>query len=100
MGVYESTLAYRYDEHDNPKQLGRLDDVSYRPRDMVAGPAGKIWVVSIPDYGMWGGVLSWYEPGTGKFGGRHRHIIENCSPISITHLDDVDLLAIGFSYYG
>ena len=69
MGVYESTLAYRYDEQDNPKQLGRLDDVSYRPRDMVAGPAGKVWVVSIPDYGMWGGVLSWYEPGTGRFGG-------------------------------
>lgn len=33
-------------------------------------------------------------------GGGHRHIIENCSPISITHLGDVDLLAIGFSYYG
>ena len=92
--------SYTYDDNDNPKQIGRLDDVSYRSRDMVAGPAGKVWVVSIPDYGMWGGVLSWYEPSTGTFGGAHRHIIEHASPISITHLADPDLLAIGFSKYG
>lgn len=93
-------LSHTYDENDNPKQLGRMDEVSYRARDMVAGPAGKVWTVSIPDYGMWGGVLSWYDPATGTFGGGHRHIIENCSPISITHLADQDLLAIGFSKYG
>ena len=99
-GVHGPNYSYTFDEHDNPRLLGRMDDVSYRARDMVAGPAGKVWTVAIPDYGMWGGVLSWYEPSTGTFGGQHRHIIENCSPISITHLADPDLLAIGFSMYG
>lgn len=96
----DDNLAYRYGDDDNPKELGRMDTISFRPRDMVAGPAGKVWVVSIPDYGMWGGVLSWYDPVTGKFGGKHRHIIQDCSPISIAHLKEPDLLAIGFSKYG
>jgi len=100
MGQGDENLAYTYGPDDNPRQLGRLDTISFRPRDMVAGPAGKVWVVSIPDYGMWGGVLSWYDPATGRFGGRHQHILENCSPISITHLAGPDLLAMGFSIYG
>lgn len=92
--------GYMYDESDNPRQIGRLGKVSYRPRDMVTGPAGKVWVASIPDYGMWGGTLTSYDPSTGSFGTEHRHIIENCSPISITHLKESDLLAIGLSMYG
>jgi len=99
-GTNGDNYSYRYDEHDNPRQLGRMDDVSYRARDMVAGPAGKVWTVAIPDYGMWGGVLSWYDPASGTFGGRHRHIIPDCSPISITHMQDRNLLAIGCSKYG
>jgi hypothetical protein len=99
-GTGGPNLSYAYGPDDNPKQIGRMDEVSFRPRDMVAGPAGKVWVTSIPDYGMWGGVLSWYDPATGRFGGGHRHIIENCSPIAITHLADRNLLALGFSIYG
>ena len=96
----DSNLAYRYGDDDNPKQLGRMGQVAYRPRDMVAGPAGKVWVVSIPDYGMWGGTLTSYDPATGAFGPEHRHVIDDCSPISITHLKEPDLLAMGFSMYG
>ncbi len=59
-GISGDNFSYAYGPDDNPKQLGRMDTVSYRPRDMVAGPAGKVWVVSIPDYGMWGGC----SPGT------------------------------------
>lgn len=99
-GTSGENLSYTYDENDNPRQLGRMDNASYRARDMVAGPAGKVWTVAIPDYGMWDGVLSWYDPKTRTFGGKHRKIIENCSPISITHLQEPDLLAIGFSKYG
>jgi hypothetical protein len=49
---------------------------------------------------MWGGVLSWYDPKRNTFGGGHRHIIEDCSPIAITHLQASDQLALGFSRYG
>jgi len=99
-GQYGDNLAYEYGPDDNPRQLGRIDAAAYRPRDMCAGPAGKVWIVSIPDYGMIGGTLSWYDPRTRKFGGAHRHIIPDCSPISITHLKKHNLLALGFSIYG
>jgi hypothetical protein len=93
-------LGFQFGPNDNPRQLGRMDDVAFRSRDMVAGPVGKVWVVSIPDYGMWGGTLSWYDPKTKRFGGAHRHLYPDCSPISITHMPEEDLLFMGFSIYG
>lgn len=93
-------LGFQFGPDDNPRQLGRMDNVAFRSRDMVAGPAGKIWVVSIPDYGMWGGTLSWYDPKANRFGGAHRHLYQDCSPISITHMREEDLLLMGFSIYG
>jgi hypothetical protein len=101
-GTYDPSgnLGFQFTPEDNPRQLGRMDSVAYRSRDMVAGPAGKVWVVSIPDYGMWGGTLSWYDPATRRFGGGHRHLYPDCSPISITYMPEEDLLFMGFSIYG
>lgn len=101
-GAYEASgnLGFQFGPDDNPRQLGRMDNVAFRSRDMAAGPAGKVWVVSIPDYGMWGGTLSWYDPVKNCFGGAHRHLFPECSPISITHMREEDLLFMGFSIYG
>jgi hypothetical protein len=93
-------MRFRFGPGDNPRQLGRMDLVAYRARDMIAGPAGKVWVASMPDYGMWGGTLSWYDPARDTFGGAHRHILPDCSPIAITHLPESDRLVIGFCIYG
>lgn len=84
---------------DNPKQLGRMDSIAYRPRDMCAGPGGKVWVASVPDYGMWGGTLSWYDPKTNRFGGAHRNIYQDCSPYVLTYIEALDRLLVGFSIY-
>lgn len=93
-------LKFQFTPQDNPRQLGRLDNVAFRPRDMVAGPAGKVWVASVPDYGMWGGTLSWYDPSAGVFGGAHRHLYPDCSPNSLSLMPEEDLLFMGFSIYG
>lgn len=96
----DGNLGFAFGPDDNPRQLGRLDAVAYRSRDMVAGPAGKVWVVSMPDYGMWGGTLSWYDPKAKRFGGAHRNIIPDCSPVSLAYLPGDDLLLLGFCIYG
>ena len=98
LSVYDPTRPYRFgkEEDANPRELGRMDDVAYRPRDMLCGPAGKVWVASIPDYGMWGGTLAWYDPASSKFGS-HRHIFRDCSPISLAPVPEKDLIAVGFS---
>lgn len=87
-------------EYSNPCILGRMDAVAFRPRDMVAGPAGKVWVVSVPDYGMWGGTLSWYDPRTDSFGGAHRDVIKDCSLIALTYLPETQRLIVGSCIYG
>ncbi len=98
LSVYDPSRPYRFgtDADANPRDLGRMDDVAYRPRAMVCGPAGKVWVASIPDYGMWGGTLAWYDPKTETFGS-HRHVFTDSSGYSLAWLEEDDLLLAGFS---
>jgi len=100
-GKYEDGLRLRFGSpDDNPRQLGRIDTVAYRPRDMLCGPAGKVWVASVPDYGMWGGTLSWYDPRTDRFGGQHRGIYQDCSAYTLTYIPESNRLVVGFSIDG
>ena len=101
LSVYDPAKPWRFgtDPDANPRELGRMDEVAYRPRAMVAGPAGKVWVASIPDYGMWGGTLAWYDPKTGEFGS-HRHVVRDCSGYAMTYLPEQDLLFVGFAVEG
>lgn len=98
LSVYDPTRPYRFgtDADANPRELGRMDEVAYRPRAMTCGPGGKVWVASIPDYGMWGGTLAWYDPATDTFGS-HRHIYPDCSGYATDYLAEEDLLLVGFS---
>lgn len=102
MGTFvpEPPCRFQFTGQDNPRQLGRMDTAAFRPRDMLAGPAGKVWVASLPDYGMFSGTLSWYDPHTDTFGGSHRQIWEDCSPCALTYLPEHELLAVGFTIYG
>lgn len=101
LSIYDPSKPYRFgtDADANPREVGRMDEVAYRPRAMVAGPAGKVWVASVPDYGMWGGTLASYDPETGKFES-HRHVIEDCSGFSMTYLAEDNLLLVGFAVQG
>ena len=114
LGMYDPTRPWQFGSEgaredanlrfgkpdDNPRQLGRIDSIAYRPRDMCAGPGGKVWVASVPDYGMWAGTLSWYDPKRDTFGGAHRNIYPDCSAYTMTYLPELDRLAVGFSIYG
>lgn len=68
ISVYDPGQPYRFgeDEGANPRDVGRIDELSYRPRATLAGPLGRIWTASLPDYGCWGGPLAWYDPQTGE----------------------------------
>ena len=81
---------------DNPRDLGRLDDVGYRPNALVATPDGRLWMGSGPDYGLRGGTLAWYNPKTGEKKS-HRAIVPDTSPASMLYLPELKQLLIGFS---
>ena len=101
LSIYDPAKPYRFgaDAEANPREVGRPDPVSYRPRGMVAGPAGKVWIASQPDYGTWGGTLSSYDPQTNTFVS-HRHIFQDCAGESLTYLAEDDLLLMGFCIEG
>ena len=68
ISVYDPRQPYRFgeDEEANPRDLGPIDELSYRPRATLAGPLGRVWTASLPDYGRWGGPLAWYDPRSGE----------------------------------
>ena len=84
---------------DNPRGLGRMDEISYRPRSTLAGPLGRIWVASLPDYGRWGGPLSCYDPAREKKTTYYR-IFGDGSCYTLAHLEKEKLLAVGTSIDG
>ncbi|MBT5873464.1 MAG: hypothetical protein HOH43_08605 [Candidatus Latescibacteria bacterium] len=101
LSVYDPAMPYQFgtEAGSNPRDLGRMDEVSYRPRSMVTGPLGRIWTAAVPDYGIWGGPLSWYEPATGTFG-TYRDIAGDASCWSLAWLEDRELMAVGTTIQG
>lgn len=101
LSVYDPARPYHFGdgEGDNPRDLGRMDDLSYRPRAMLTGPLGRVWTASLPDYGRWGGPLAWYDPATGD---RHAYpgLAGDGSCYTLAWLPEAGLLAVGTSIEG
>ncbi len=93
---YDPAQPYNFGSEpgSNPRDLGRIDDISYRPRSTLTGPLGRVWTASIPDYGRWGGPLSYYDPQTGEKKAYYR-ICGDASCYTLAHLQDQELIAVG-----
>ncbi len=98
LSVYDPKrpLSFGIEAGDNPRDLGRLDDVGYRPNAMIASPDGKLWIGSGPDYGLMGGTLAWYDPKTEEKAS-HRAIVPDMSPSSLLWLPEPEKLLVGMS---
>ncbi len=101
ISIYDPSQAYHFGEEpgSNPRDIGRVDDISYRPRSTLTGPGGKVWLASIPDYGMWGGPLSYYDPGTEEKKAYYR-IFGDGSCYTLAHLEAEGLIAVGTNIAG
>ncbi|MFH1921100.1 MAG: hypothetical protein ABIP48_14625 [Planctomycetota bacterium] len=101
LSVYDPAKPYRFGHEPdaNPRGLGRIDDISCRPRSTLAGPLGRVWLASIPDYGRWGGPLSSYDPATGEKKAYYR-IFGDGSCYTLAHLEREGLIAVGTSISG
>jgi hypothetical protein len=101
ISVYDprKPLQFGDGEEANPRDLGPLGEGQDRPRAMVAGPHGKIYIGSYPDYGLHGGAISVYDP---KKNERkvYRHIVKDQSIASLAYLEKFDLIAGGSSVRG
>lgn len=101
LSVYDPkrTLQFGEGEEANPRDLGPLGDGQYRPRTMLAGPHGKLYIGSDPDYGLFGGAISVYDPEKNERR-VYRHVVKNQSIASLAYIEKLDLIAAGSSIRG
>jgi outer membrane protein assembly factor BamB len=92
-------LKFGDQEDSNPKDLGPIGDRQYRPRTMIAGPHGRVYIGSYPDYGHLGGAISVYDPKKNEKR-VYRHIVQNQSIASLAYIEKFDLIAGGSSIRG
>jgi hypothetical protein len=98
LSVYDRTkpLNFGTGPTNNPRDLGRLDHVSFRPNALIATPDNKLWMGSSPDYGLHGGTIAWYDPKTGETKS-HRDVVPDASPASFLWLPGLKQILVGFS---
>jgi len=92
-------LQFGDNEDSNPRDLGPVGDGQYRPRAMIAGPHGKVYIGSYPDYGLLGGAIGVYDPEKNEKR-VYRHIVKNQSIASLAYIEKLDLIAAGSSVRG
>lgn len=98
LSVYDPRrpLHFGIEATNNPRDLGRLDNVAYRPNALLADPDGRLWMGSGPDYGLVGGTLAWFDPGTGQ-SRSHRSIVAETSPAALLWLPELGQILVGLS---
>ncbi|HUL30430.1 MAG TPA: hypothetical protein VLZ03_08230 [Thermodesulfobacteriota bacterium] len=101
LSVYDPSKPLRFGVSNgaNPKDLGPMGEGLYRPRAMLAGPHGKVYVGGYPDYGLLGGAIGVYDPKTNEKRS-YRHILQNQSIASLAYIEKCDLIAGGGSIRG
>jgi len=101
LSVYDPGKPLRFGDNEdaNPRDLGPMGGELYRPRAMVTGPHGNVYIGGYPDYGLLGGAVSVYDPKKNEKR-VYRHVVRNQSIASLAYIDKSDLIAAGSSVRG
>jgi len=101
LSVYDPVRPLRFGDGEdaNPRDLGPMGEGLYRPRAMIAGPHGKVWVGGYPDYGLLGGAIGVFDPKKNEKR-TYRHVIQDQSIASLAYLEKTGLIAAGGSILG
>jgi len=101
LSIYDPNKPLRFGDNEdaNPRDLGPMGGELYRPRAMVTGPHGNVYIGGYPDYGLVGGAISVYDPKKNEKR-VYRHIVQNQSIASLAYIEKFDLIAGGSSIRG
>ena len=101
LSVYDPSKPLKFGDNEdaNPRDLGPMGGELYRPRAMVTGPHGNVYIGGYPDYGLLGGAMSVYDPKKNEKR-VYRHVVRNQSIASVAYIDKSDLIAAGSSVRG
>jgi streptogramin lyase len=69
----------------NPRSFGSLGDGHLRPRAMIYGPNGLIYIGSHPPYGQLGGAMAVWDPKQNKVVENYRNLVKNQSIVALAY---------------
>jgi outer membrane protein assembly factor BamB len=84
----------------NPISFGGIGDGHLRPRAMIRGPQGLIYIGSEPPYGELGGALGVWDPRQNRTIENYRHLVANQSIVSLAWEPTSGLLFGGSGNFG
>ncbi|MBI4662129.1 MAG: hypothetical protein HY735_25185 [Verrucomicrobia bacterium] len=84
----------------NPISFGGVGDGHLRPRAMIRGPGGSIYIGSEPPYGELGGAMAVWDPKLNKTVENYRHLVTNQSIVSLAYEPKTGLIFGGSSISG
>jgi outer membrane protein assembly factor BamB len=84
----------------NPISFGGVGDGHLRPRAMIRGPGGQIYIGSEPPYGQLGGALGVWDPHQNKTVENYRNLITNQSIVSLAYEPKSGLIFGGSAVWG
>jgi streptogramin lyase len=103
MNLYDPAKAFwRFGSgaDSNPVSFGGVGDGHLRPRAMIYGPDGLIYVGSEPPYGELGGALGVWDPKLNRTIENYRHLVTNQSIVSLAWEPRSGLIFGGSGNYG
>lgn len=84
----------------NPISFGGIGDGHLRPRAMIRGPDGLIYIGSEPPYGELGGAMAVWDPRQNKTVENYRHLVTNQSIVSLAYEPKSGLIFGGSGNFG
>jgi hypothetical protein len=85
---------------NNPQGFGPLGPGHLRPRAMIHGPNGHLYIGSYPEYGMLGGSLGVWDPTQDTLLENHRQLVKDQSITVLVHDEKTGLVYGGTSTQG
>jgi hypothetical protein len=81
MNLYDPSRPWKWgsEPDSNPRSFGGVGDGHLRPRAMIYGPEGRIYIGSEPPYGELGGALGVWDPQANRTVENYRHLVKNQS---------------------
>lgn len=84
----------------NPVSFGGVGDGHLRPRAMIRGPGGLIYIGSEPPYGELGGAMAVWDPQQNRTIENYRHLVTNQSIVSLAWEPQSGLVFGGSGNFG
>lgn len=91
---------YGREAENNPRGFGPLGKGHLRPRAMIHGDDGRIYIGSFPEYGMHGGAMAVWDPKTDALLANYHNLVPNQSIISLAYDAGTNLVFGGTSTQG